>query len=602
MKYNFFRKKTIHNILLEADAIEKRGTSNLRKTLTVKDLTAFGLAGIIGAGIFATIGNAAYNGGPAVVFLFLFTSIVCSFAALCYAEFASLVPIAGSTYTYTYIAFGEILAWIAGWVLLLEYTVGNIAVSISWSDYFTSFMEGMGVKIPDYLSMDILTALRGHKEVLALLQNGKTFENIPTHLTNAYNAWETAPHIFGFHFVADIPALAVILIIGYLVYIGIKETRNVSNFMVALKIFIILMIIVIGFFYINPANFNPFAPNGVGGVLKGVSAVFFAYIGFDAISTTAEECKRPQRDLPLGIIYSLIICTILYVLISIVLTGMVSYTELAVGDPLAFVFKKVGLHWLSGVIAFSAVIAMTSALLVFVNGQPRIWMTMSRDGLLPKIFSKIHPKHRTPHIATIVAVSMVFLPILFMNLSEVTDLTSIGTLFAFVLVCGGVLVLQERRKKNNTDSELKPGFQVFYINGKFILPVILIGGVILMFIYNHNFISEFFSICDPKYAGIPLWKVIAHKIPIMLFVALSIVMLVLTYIRNLSLIPVLGLLCCSYLMTELGIGNWVRFIGWMLIGLVIYFVYGYKSSLLNKHKSPVIEFVDNDNHTTATES
>jgi len=589
MKYDFFRKKTIKDILLEADTLDNESGTSLNKTLTVKDLTAFGLAGIIGAGIFATIGNASFNAGPSVTLLFIFIAVVCSFAALCYAEFASLIPIAGSTYTYTYVAFGEITAWIAGWVLLLEYSVGNIAVTISWSDYFTSFLEGLGIKIPEYLTMDVLSAMRGHKQVFDLLHSGKSLNDIPGYLVSAYAAWEKAPTLFGFHLIADIPALIIILIIGYLVYIGIKETKNVSNFMVVLKIVIILGIVAVGFFYITPANFHPFAPNGVGGMLKGISAVFFAYIGFDSISTMAEECENPQRDLPLGIIYSIIICTVLYVLIAIILTGMVSYTELAIGDPLSFVFKKVGLNWVSGVVAFSAVVAMTSALLVFVNGQPRIWMSMSRDGLFPKAFAKIHPKHRTPYISTIVAVASVFFPMLFMNLTEVTDLTTIGTLFAFVLVCGGVLVLQERRKYNK--DEIKPGFEVFYINGKYTLPIIFFGIIAFLSVYNHNFLSQIFSLSDPKNLNMPAWKVFFEKVPLYSFLILSLVMIVLTYLKNLSLIPVLGLISCAYLMVDLGMENWIKFIIWMAFGLIVYFVYGYKSSILNK--APIIKFIDN---------
>jgi len=365
-----FRKKSIEQIQMDAatgfsDA-EAAGTG-LKRTLGVMDLTLLGIAAVIGAGIFSTIGNAAANGGPAVALLFVFTAIACGFAALCYAEFASMIPVAGSAYTYAYASFGELMAWIIGWDLLMEYAIGNIAVAISWSDYFTTLLAGYGVNLPEYLTMDFLTALRGHDKVNALLQAGNTLDQVRAMdgmgaAIDAYLAWTKAPVIGGWRFVCDFPALLIVFIITALVYIGIKESKTASNLMVALKIAIILLVIILGAFYVNPENWNPFAPNGAQGILKGVSAVFFAYIGFDAISTTAEECKDPQRDLPRGMINSLIICTILYVLISLVLTGMVSYKNLAVGDPMAYVFGPDGanLNWIKGIIAISAVIAMAT--------------------------------------------------------------------------------------------------------------------------------------------------------------------------------------------------------------------------------------------------
>jgi APA family basic amino acid/polyamine antiporter len=294
--------------------------------------------------------------------------------------------------------------------------------------------------------------------------------------------------------------------------------------------------------------------------MKGVSGVFFAYIGFDAISTTAEECTHPQRDLPRGMIYSLIICTVLYILIALVLTGMVNYKNLAVGDPLAYVFKQVHLNGLSGIISFSAVIATASVLLIFQLGQPRIWMSMSRDGLLPKIFSRIHPKYHTPSFATIVTGFVVAVPALFLNLTVVTDLTSIGTLFAFVLVCGGVLLLPREAAK-------KGRFHMPYINSKYIVPVVFIVGVV---VFWKNILSLF---TDAN----------AHEnFPFFLFIILSAGLSVAAFIKNLSLIPVLGLLSCFYLMTELGYLNWLRFLIWLVIGLVIYFTYGYKHSVLGR--------------------
>ncbi|MDE3212469.1 MAG: amino acid permease, partial [Bacteroidota bacterium] len=467
-----FRKKSITAIL--ADAAEglsdaTHSASGLKKELGVRDLTAMGIAAVVGAGIFSTIGNASYQGGPGVSLLFVLTAVCCGFSALCYAEFASRIPVSGSAYTYAYASFGELIAWIIGWDLLMEYAIGNIAVAISWSQYFVNLLEGLHIHVPAYLQTDYLSASRAFHEAGAEMAKGTAFAKLPESLQNGFTAWTSAPHLGGIKFIADLPALGIVILITWLVYVGIQETRKATNMMVGLKLLVIFAVIAIGFFYVTPANWSPFLPNGFGGMMKGVSAVFFAYIGFDAISTTAEECKNPQRDLPKGMIYSLIICTILYILIALVLTGMVSYKQLQVGDPLAFVFKKVGLNELSYIISFSAVIATASVLLVFQMGQPRIWMSMSRDGLLPKVFSRIHPKFKTPSFSTVVTGFVVALPALFMNLTEVTDLTSIGTLFAFVLVCGGVLLLPEREA-----GETAPKFKIPYIDSRYIVPVLFL--------------------------------------------------------------------------------------------------------------------------------
>ncbi len=334
------------------------------------------------------------------------------------------------------------------------------------------------------------------------------------------------------------------------------------------------MVILVGFFYITPGNWSPFAPNGISGVLKGVSAVFFAYIGFDAISTTAEECKDPQRDLPKAMIYALLICTVLYILVALVLTGMVPYGELAVGDPLAFVFGRVGLNFVSGVVAVSAIVAIASVLLVFQLGQPRIWMTMSRDGLLPKIFSRIHPKYQTPSFATIITGIVVAVPALFMNLTEVTDLTSIGTLFAFVLVCGGILIADD-----NGSHKSRTGFKVPYYNGKYIVPIMLFALVMLLFKFNQEGVKSFLSLDNGTEHG---WDAFKHKIPLIGFIIFCLFISFLTFFKNLSLIPVLGLITNLYLMTELGITNWSRFLIWLGLGLLVYFLYGQKHSKLNQ--------------------
>ncbi|MGV3639935.1 MAG: amino acid permease [Adhaeribacter sp.] len=570
-----FRKKDINTMLAELQADPEGGHGiSLVKNLTLRDLTALGIAAVIGAGIFSTIGNASAAGGPGVTLLFIFTAVACAFSALCYAQFASTLPVAGSAYTYAYTSFGELIAWIIGWDLLMEYAIGNIAVAISWSDYFTSLLAGVGLHIPAYLTMDFLSASRGFAEASTQMAAGTAFDALAPNLQAAYEAWNNAPRLGSLHLVADLPALLIVVLITYLVYIGIKESKRTANFLVLLKILVILMVIGVGIFYVTPGNWSPFAPNGVSGILKGVSAVFFAYIGFDAISTTAEECRNPQRDLPKAMIYSLVICTVLYVLVALVLTGMVPYTELAVGDPLAYVFGRIGLDFLSGVIAVSAVVAMASVLLVFQLGQPRIWMTMSRDGLLPKVFSRLHPVYKTPSFATIVTGFVVAVPALFMNLTEVTDLTSIGTLFAFVLVCGGVLVADSSGQHQG-----RPGFKVPYYNGKYLVPALMLLLVSGLVLFNREGLDSFFSLDNGTEQG---WDAFKHKIPLIGFMVFCVVITYLSFTRNLSLIPVLGLITNLYLMTELGITNWSRFLAWLGLGLLVYIFYGYRNSKLNR--------------------
>lgn len=634
---DLFRKKNVQDILNQVEN-NKDSHHSLGRYLTVRDLAAFGIAAIIGAGIFSTIGKASSDGGPAVIFLFMFTALACGFAAFAYAEFASMVPVSGSAYTYSYVAFGELMAWIIGWALIMEYAIGNITVAISWSDYFTGLLESGGLYLPQWIQMDYLTASNGFADATALMQGGKSFENLDGGLQAAYTAWTTSPTIGPLHVVADLPALFIIILITALVYRGMKESRNASNLMVVVKLCIILLVIAVGAFYVDTENWDPFAPNGAAGVLKGVSAVFFAYIGFDAISTTAEECKNPQRDLPRGMMWAIIICTILYILIALVLTGMVRYNELNVGDPLAFVFDELDLKWMSGIIAVSAVVAMASVLLVFQMGQPRIWMSMSRDGLLPKKFSKIHPKYRTPSFATIVTGFVVAVPALFLNLTIVTDLCSIGTLFAFVLVCAGVLVLQNR-------PDVPRGkFRTPYINSKYIIPAALVVGLVFSFTYNREatmaFITNKKQINSPativtslnkeqtaavyshllsidtqntttgtqdlehimsRYEGneaqytamvesLPIsddlkyesgFNLFRHKIPMWIFLFVLTGLAVWAYRKNLSLIPLLGLICCLYMMAELSVWNWIYFTIWLLIGLSIYFGFSRKNSKLN---------------------
>ncbi|HTH36428.1 MAG TPA: amino acid permease [Pyrinomonadaceae bacterium] len=589
---SLFRKKSIAQIQADAAAgIEheelvpgqpgEESVTGLRRSLGTFDLTMLGIAAIIGAGIFAMVGNAANRGGPAVILLFIFAAIACGFAALCYAEFASKIPIAGSAYTYAYASFGELLAWIIGWDLLVEYAIGNIAVAISWSDYFTGLLAANGINIPLNYTMDFRTAGLGYHAVQETLNSGTSVEALRAACEakdavvscaqlDAYTAYASAPNIAGWPIVLDLPALGIVFLITALVYVGIRESKTASNIMVAVKLAIILLVIVLGAFYVNTENWRPFMPNGFAGVMTGVSAVFFAYIGFDALSTTAEECKDPYRTLPRGMIYSLIICTVLYVALALVLTGMVSYTKLAVGDPLAFVFGPEGVNipWVSGIIAVSAIIAIATVLLVFQLGQPRLWMAMSRDGLLPKIFSSIHPKFRTPWFSTLLTGVLVAVPALFMNLSEVTDLSVIGTLFAFTIVCAGVLV---KDKEFAGQKRFVP-----YVNSQFVAPALLILFLGGLFYFNGEAMRAFFT----DYTSSEEVAFI-HKVPYFAFMIFSVVMAVLCFVKRLSLIPVLGVMCCTYLMTELGITNWIRFGIWLLVGFVIYFFYSYSHSKLN---------------------
>jgi len=555
---SLFRKKSLDKINIEFT--ESHHQQGLKRVLNVKDLTFMGIAAVVGAGIFSTIGKASFDGGPGVVFLFLITAVTCGFSALCYAEFAGRVSISGSAYTYAYVSFGEIIAWIIGWALILEYAIGNIVVAISWSGYFDNLLQGLGVHLPKWLLADPFTASETFKAAIAEQASGKPLSAAMQEAINIYNS---APIIAGKHIFFNLPAFIIVVLITLLAYVGIKESKKSANYMVIFKIAVIIFIIVMGFFYVDTKNWSPFLPNGFGGVLAGVSAVFYAYIGFDAISTTAEECKNPQRDLPKGMIYSLLICTVLYILIALVLTGMVNYTELNVTDPLAFVFEKLGLHKIGYIISISAVVATTSVLLVFQLGQPRIWMSMSRDGLLPKKFAKVHPKFGTPSFATIVTGLLVGIPTLIMPADLVTDLTSIGTLFAFVLVCLGVLVLPKLSKE-----QTKGRFRLPYINGKFIIPALVI---LFIWFTKERIENSFLQIGSESY----------HEILFLIFILISVVIAVFSFIKNYSLIPIIGALCCMYLMIEIPAESWIWFFVWMAIGLSIYFMYGRKRSRLN---------------------
>ncbi len=563
---NLFRKKSIEKIVKDAEAGMSDGHSSggLKRVLGVKDLTFMGIAAVVGAGIFSTIGTAAYHGGPGISLLFIITAITCGFSALCYAEFASRVPIAGSAYTYAYVSFGELIAWIIGWALILEYTIGNIVVAISWSGYFVNLLEGFHIHLPGWLATNYEQAYQGYDEALKHLAAGGTKETFTKIARIGYEAITHAPMIGGWKVILNIPAFVIVVFITILVYRGITESKKTTNVMVIFKIIVIVFVIILGFYYVDTKNWDPFLPNGFKGVLAGVSAVFYAYIGFDAISTTAEECKNPKRDLPRGMIYSLLICTALYILIALVLTGMVNYTQLKVDDPLAFVFDQLGLHKIGYIISISAVVATTSVLLVFQLGQPRIWMSMSRDGLLPKKFSKVHSKFGTPAFATIVTGIFVGIPSLFMSISRMTDLTSIGTLFAFVLVCFGVLALP--KLPPNTD---KQAFRLPYINGKYIIPIL---AAVFIYFAKDRIINAVSTGASEGY----------QEILFLLFFLILNIVAVLSFIRSYSVIPIIGALCCLYLMIEIPPISWGWFFIWMCLGLLLYYFYGRRNSLLSK--------------------
>ena len=557
---NLFRKKSIEKLVRESE----EDVNPLKKVLSVKDLTFMGIAAVVGAGIFSTIGSAAYNGGPGVSFLFIITAVTCGFTALCYAEFASRIPVSGSAYTYSYVAFGEIAAWIIGWALILEYSIGNIVVAISWSSYFNNLLVHLfNIHLPDWMIIDPMTAKNAFVESTAALASGAelTAKQIQSY-EFAINAYNSAPMIGDTKIFFNLPAFIIVALVTWLAYIGIKESKKSANFMVYFKVAVILFVIVAGAFFVDTNNWRPFLPNGFEGVLKGVSAVFYAYIGFDAISTMAEETKNPQRDMPRGMIYSLLICTGLYILIALTLTGIEHYSHFQnVTDPLAFVFEERA-PWIEKIVSISAVVATTSVLLVFQIGQPRIWMSMSRDGLLPKKFGQIHPKYQTPGFATIVTGVIVGIGALFIESDLVTDLTSIGTLFAFMLVSGGVLFLPPKLKESGK-------FHLPYINGKWIVPVLYI---FFVYAFQNRTIAAFteFNLENTE------------EVLFIVFLIFALIVAIMTFIRNYSLIPIMGVLMCSYMMVEIPLVSWKWFLVWMALGLTVYFLYGYRNSKLRK--------------------
>ncbi|MBI2832832.1 MAG: amino acid permease [Acidobacteria bacterium] len=441
---HLFRTKSLDRLVGET----KAGERQLRRTLGPVQLTALGIGAIIGAGIFSTVGTAAAGGsdhlgaGPALVLSFVLTAVACGFAALCYAEFASMVPVAGSAYTYAYATLGELVAWIIGWDLIIEYAVGNVAVAISWSGYFQELLRGFGVGFPEWLGVDYRSAAQAAAEVADAARSGVDVMTLTFPVRQAAQALVEAPRMAGVPIVFDLPAFLIVMGVTWVLVRGIRESAWLNTSMVVLKLAIIVCFIAIGAFYVRPENWSPFAPNGFRGVSSAAAIIFFAYIGFDAISTAAEETRNPQRNMPIGMIASLVVCTIIYILVAIVLTGMVRWDQLGTAEPLATAFAALGMNWTAALISFGAVFATTSVLVVFQLGQPRIFFSMARDGLLPAWAARVHPRYRTPHVTTILTGIVVASFAAVANINEVVELTNIGTLFAFVLVSIGILVLR----------------------------------------------------------------------------------------------------------------------------------------------------------------
>lgn len=430
-----FARKPISALLPE-------GEGHLKRSLGAGDLVMLSIGAVIGAGIFASLGTAAagevaangevvrYGAGPALVFSFLLLGGVCGLAALCYAELSAMIPTAGSAYAYSYATLGELLAWIIGWALILEYAVGNIAVAIAWSGYFSSLLSGFGVTIPEWLTHGYFQVSASSDPALRKLL-------------------ETAPHLGSIPVLVNVPAFAIVAVITWILCLGARESTTVNNWMVGVKLLVLVVFVVVGGMHINTANYHPFAPNGWRGIHQGAAIVFFAYIGFDAISTAAEETKDPQRNLPLGLMMGLGVCTLIYIVVGLIATGIVPYQELKSADPLAKALTLSGLKTASMIVSAGAVVSMSAVLLVFQYGQPRIFYAMARDGLLPRWAAKVHPKYRVPHVTTIITGVFVAFGSLVADDAATYDLTNIGTLAAFMLVCAGVVVLRLREPERH---------------------------------------------------------------------------------------------------------------------------------------------------------
>jgi APA family basic amino acid/polyamine antiporter len=454
-----FARKPIGELLAE-------GThgAGLKRALGAGDLVMLAIGAVIGAGIFSTLGTAAageilpdgtvvrYGAGPALILSFVLLGGVCALAALCYAELAAMIPQAGSAYAYSYATLGELIAWMIGWDLILEYAVGNVAVAIAWGGYFNSLLTAFGVNLPGWITHGYWdVSASSDPAIRALL--------------------DTAPRLGGLPVLINLPAFLIVAAITWLLMIGVKESTRVNNVMVVVKLAVLALFIIVGAMHIDPANYKPFAPNGFTGIHQGAAIAFFAYIGFDAISTAGEETKDPQRNMPRGILGGLAICTLIYVIVGAVATGLVPYQQLRSSDPLARAFNVAGLTQFSWIISLGAVVSMSAVLLVFQYGQPRIFFAMARDGLLPQWAAKVHPKYRTPHITTFITGALVAIGALLADDDATYDLTNIGTLFAFALVCIGVLVLRIR------EPDRPRPFRV-----PFVWPVALVGAGACVFV------------------------------------------------------------------------------------------------------------------------
>jgi APA family basic amino acid/polyamine antiporter len=519
MLKKLFRSKSLESLRAQADEPEHQ----LKKNLGTFDLTMFGIGAIIGAGIFSSIGTAAagnmadgrFPAGPALVISILLVGLGCGFTALAYAELASMIPVSGSAYTYAFATMGELMAWIIGWDLLLEYAVSNVAVAISWGDYARSFLANvLHVNIPEWLGMDPRSALQlvqgapaaGLSRKVELIAQARAGHLDGASIFAHWDVLRSAPTVMGFPVTINLLAVVITALVTYLVYLGIKESARANAIMVVVKVAILVAVVGIGFRFVHTGNWTPFAPHGFKGIQAGAAIIFFAFIGFDAVSTTAEECRDPGRSLPRGILFSLGICTVIYAAVALVVTGMLKYTELAgKADPLAYIFSQNHMAGVAGVISFGAVIATTAALLVYQVGQPRIFMAMSRDGLLSPWFGRLSKKHRTPSNATFLTGVLVAVPAALLNIDEVVELTNIGTLFAFAVVCGAVMILRHRRPEAAR---------------RFRMPWIWV------------------------------------------------------------LAPA-GILSCIWIAKGLPMVTWVRFFVWLVIGLVIYFLYGRHNSVLH---------------------
>lgn len=480
-KNNLFEKKSPDEILKVAES------ANLKKTLNAFDLIMLGIGAVIGTGIFTIIGIAAAGGpesvgaGPALIISMVIAMLACLFSALCYSEFASMIPVAGSSYTYTYATMGEFMAWMIGWVLMLEYAIGNITVASAWSGYFFEFLKGFSHILPSWLVNPPVYLVNDYRTAASIYQN------------LGLDPAVEIPRLFGVIPIAiNIPAIILVLIITLLLVRGIRESARTATIMVFIKLAVIFIFIFAGVFYIKPENWTPFMPNGFEGVISGAFIIFFAYIGFDAISTAAEETKDPQKNLPIGLIGTLAICTVVYILTSLVLTGIVPVDKINVLAPISAAMSETGNNWIAGFISIGALAGLTSVLLVYQLGTTRILYAMSRDGFLPKSLQTIHKKYNTPHVITWVSGVIVVLGALFMDLNVSAELCNFGTFTSFTIVCIAVLILRK------TDPKRHRPFKVPFVPLFPILGILFCGGLMIYSLFTLGTSAILF----------PLWVII----------------------------------------------------------------------------------------------